>query len=145
MPSSWPHYIAAQQPRRRGFDVIVEMQYKPGQMWGNDMDLKWIEYAAYNQQKMLRNLTDMDKYLFIIWVKSHWKKTDRNGWNRAENHGDVRIFDLVQYGKPRLPEMLAIDEFKGNTGGEKYQCILKRMLSSTYCQSVTSNLWIGVT
>lgn len=36
----------------------------------------------------------------------------------------IRIFDLVQYGKPTLPEVLAIDEFKGNTGGEKYQCIL---------------------
>jgi len=36
----------------------------------------------------------------------------------------IRIFDLVQYGKPRMPEVLAIDEFKGNTGGEKYQCIL---------------------
>jgi transposase len=30
----------------------------------------------------------------------------------------------VQYGSPELPEVLAIDEFKGNTGGEKYQCII---------------------
>lgn len=37
----------------------------------------------------------------------------------------LRIFDLVQYSKPRtLPQVLAIDEFKGNTRGEKYQCIL---------------------
>ena len=36
----------------------------------------------------------------------------------------IRIFDLVEYGKPTLPEVLAIDEFKGNTGGEKYQCII---------------------
>ena len=37
----------------------------------------------------------------------------------------VRIFDLVQYPKPKaLPHVLAIDEFKGNTYGEKYQCIL---------------------
>ena len=36
----------------------------------------------------------------------------------------IRIFDIVQYGKPKLPEVLAIDEFKGNTGSEKYQCIL---------------------
>lgn len=36
-----------------------------------------------------------------------------------------RIFDHVQYSKPRtLPKVLAIDEFKGNAGGEKYQCIL---------------------
>lgn len=37
----------------------------------------------------------------------------------------LRIFDLVQYPKPAaLPHVLAIDEFKGNTRGEKYQCIL---------------------
>jgi transposase len=36
----------------------------------------------------------------------------------------IRIFDLVSYPKPKLPEALSIDEFKGNTCGEKYQCIL---------------------
>lgn len=36
-----------------------------------------------------------------------------------------RIFDNIQYSKPSsLPKVLAIDEFKGNAGGEKYQCIL---------------------
>lgn len=37
----------------------------------------------------------------------------------------IRVFDCINYGKPkRLPEMVSIDEFKGNTNGEKYQCIL---------------------
>ena len=37
----------------------------------------------------------------------------------------IRIFDVVSYPKPnKLPQVLAIDEFKGNTWGEKYQCIL---------------------
>ncbi len=36
----------------------------------------------------------------------------------------IRIFDKVNYSKPKMPEVLAIDEFKGNTGGEKYNCIL---------------------
>lgn len=37
----------------------------------------------------------------------------------------ARIFDFVQYDKPAsLPKVLAIDEFRGNAGGEKYQCIL---------------------
>ena len=36
----------------------------------------------------------------------------------------IRIFDKVNYPKPQMPEVLAIDEFKGNTGGEKYNCIL---------------------
>jgi transposase len=37
----------------------------------------------------------------------------------------IRIFDCINYGKPqKLPEVVSIDEFKGNTSGEKYQCIL---------------------
>lgn len=36
----------------------------------------------------------------------------------------IRIFDIVGFGKPKLPKVLAIDEFKGNTSGEKYQCII---------------------
>lgn len=37
----------------------------------------------------------------------------------------IRIFDLVGYPtKFPLPEAISIDEFKGNTGYEKYQCIL---------------------
>ena len=35
-----------------------------------------------------------------------------------------RIFDLVSYPKPAMPNVLAIDEFKGNTGGEKFNVIL---------------------
>lgn len=36
-----------------------------------------------------------------------------------------RIFNHVCYSRPStLPKALAIDEFKGNAGGEKYQCIL---------------------
>lgn len=36
----------------------------------------------------------------------------------------IRIFDYVSYPKSNLPKVLSIDEFKGNTSGEKYQCIL---------------------
>lgn len=36
----------------------------------------------------------------------------------------IRIFDIVNYPKAELSEALSIDEFKGNTNGEKYQCIL---------------------
>ena len=36
-----------------------------------------------------------------------------------------RIFDHIHYSRLySLPKVLAIDEFKGNAGGEKYQCIL---------------------
>ncbi len=36
----------------------------------------------------------------------------------------LRYFDLVGYHCRKLPEVLSIDEFKGNAGGVKYQCIL---------------------
>lgn len=36
----------------------------------------------------------------------------------------IRIFDMVQYSSTALPFVLSIDEFKGNTNGEKYQCII---------------------
>ena len=37
----------------------------------------------------------------------------------------IRVFDYVNYGKPKqLPKVVSIDEFKGNTDREKYQCIL---------------------
>lgn len=36
----------------------------------------------------------------------------------------IRIFDHITFKTPILPEIIAIDEFKGNTGGEKYNCIL---------------------
>lgn len=36
-----------------------------------------------------------------------------------------RILSYISYPKPKeLPTVLSIDEFKGNTGGEKFQCIL---------------------
>lgn len=37
----------------------------------------------------------------------------------------IRRFDMIGFIQPKtLPKVLAIDEFKGNTGKEKYQCIL---------------------
>lgn len=36
----------------------------------------------------------------------------------------IRIFDVVGTPPVAMPEVLSIDEFKGNTNGEKYQCII---------------------
>jgi len=36
----------------------------------------------------------------------------------------IRIFDLVSTPTFEMPNVLSIDEFKGNTNGEKYQCII---------------------
>ncbi|MGI6537812.1 MAG: ISL3 family transposase [Caldicoprobacterales bacterium] len=35
-----------------------------------------------------------------------------------------RVFDLISPDKPKLPEVLSIDEFKGNAETGKYQCII---------------------
>lgn len=35
-----------------------------------------------------------------------------------------RLFQSVAFPRPHLPAVIAIDEFKGNAGGEKFQCIL---------------------
>ena len=34
----------------------------------------------------------------------------------------IRWFDNLNYPQPKLPECIAIDEFRGNAGGEKFQC-----------------------
>lgn len=36
----------------------------------------------------------------------------------------ARIFDKVHYSAPKLPKIIGLDEFKGNSGGEKFNCIL---------------------
>ncbi len=37
----------------------------------------------------------------------------------------LRRADMILYGRPKeLPKVLGIDEFRGNSGGEKFQCIL---------------------
>ena len=35
-----------------------------------------------------------------------------------------RILDTISFHRPTLTQAISIDEFKGNAGGEKYQCIL---------------------
>lgn len=45
--------------------------------------------------------------------------------NNVSTSTVIRIFDNINYIQPlKPPKALAIDEFKGNTGKEKYQCIL---------------------
>jgi transposase len=36
----------------------------------------------------------------------------------------ARIFDHVGYSNSHLPKVISLDEFRGNAGGEKFQCIL---------------------
>ena len=44
----------------------------------------------------------------------------------------IRVFDVISYPKMlHLPKALSIDEFKGNTWGEKYQCIITDPIRKT--------------
>ena len=43
----------------------------------------------------------------------------------------IRIFDFISYSLKKLPTAIFIDEFKGNTGKEKYQCILTDPVNKT--------------
>jgi transposase len=36
----------------------------------------------------------------------------------------TRILDMISYPMPKIPTVVSIDEFKGNTGRRKFQCIL---------------------
>ena len=44
--------------------------------------------------------------------------------NNISSQTALRYFKLVNYSCTKLPEVLSIDEFKGNAGGQKYQTIL---------------------
>src|SRR5690554_7258929 len=46
------------------------------------------------------------------------------GWSSDVCSSDLRVFDLISPGKPKLPEVIYIDEFKGNAETGKYQCII---------------------
>ena len=35
-----------------------------------------------------------------------------------------RILETISFSSPKIPQVLSIDEFKGNANGQKYQCIL---------------------
>ncbi len=35
-----------------------------------------------------------------------------------------RVLDTIFFDRPNIPQVLSMDEFKGNAGGQKYQCIL---------------------
>ena len=36
----------------------------------------------------------------------------------------ARYFDVLSFDRPNLSQAIAIDEFRGNSGGEKFQCVL---------------------
>ena len=50
-----------------------------------------------------------------------------------------RILDTISFHRPTLSRTISIDEFKGNAGGEKYQCILVDPILATQPSSYSSS------
>ena len=65
---------------------------------------------------------------FIIYIIELLRNTTSFTQIARENNTSVtkvmRIFDMIFYSLNELPRTVAIDEFKGNTGSEKYNCII---------------------
>jgi len=57
-------------------------------------------------------------------LKSNYSVTSIANRLNISTHTVNRVFDHIQYFNNTLPEVLSIDEFKGNSGGAKYHCIL---------------------
>ena len=74
--------------------------------------------AKYQRRTKRLNNTIIDKLRDIVSFSHVAKEMD------ISVSTVIRIFDNISYTKPDLPEVIGIDEFKGNTGNEKYQCIL---------------------
>lgn len=60
----------------------------------------------------------MDEFRRVCSIKSVAER------HNVSQTAAARLLDYISYPKPSLPEVLSIDEFKGNAGGHKFQCIL---------------------
>lgn len=65
--------------------------------------------------------------MYVLVVKDFMKNVAKK--LNVSTHIVKRIFDHVQYSINSLPEVLCIDEFKGDSGGSKYHCILVNPVS----------------
>jgi transposase len=72
-------------------------------------------------QRMTRNLRD---YMITCFAQMRSATSIAKECHCSVSTA-IRYFNLVSYPRPTLlPKILAIDEFKGNAGGHKFQCIL---------------------
>lgn len=73
-------------------------------------------YHRYTQRLMLKVLEDLKQVISFTDVSKRYDMSITTV---------LRIFDVIKYPTPTtMPTALSIDEFKGNTWGEKYQVIL---------------------
>lgn len=68
-------------------------------------------------------ITRLIKYI-INRMKSVHSVSDIAEENNLSPSTALRLFRFINYSLTILPEVISIDDFKGNAGGKKYQCIL---------------------
>ena len=74
------------------------------------------KYYRHTQRFMLKILEELKQVVSFSDVAKRYNISVSTA---------IRIFDIISYPAPKiLPKILSIDEFRGNTGKEKYQVIL---------------------
>jgi len=73
------------------------------------------KYSRFTNRLMLKLVHEFEKCVSI--------KDVAKAYNMAPETA-AKVLDYVGYTPNKLPEVLSIDEFRGNSGGEKFQCIL---------------------
>ena len=81
----------------------------------------------YEKNSFLPRYSHMTQRLVLEIIKEFQNirtATDIAGDHNVSVTTALRCFNLINFGRPRLPQVLSIDEFKGNAGGEKFQTII---------------------
>lgn len=72
-------------------------------------------YHRFTNRVFLKVLNDLEKCISIKDIAEMYNMTAPTA---------AKVLNVVNYTPTKLPEVLSIDEFRGNSGGEKFQCIL---------------------
>ena len=72
-------------------------------------------YHRFTNRVFLKIVNELEKCISIKDVASMYNMTSPTA---------AKVLDVVKYTPTKLPKVLSIDEFRGNSGGEKFQCIL---------------------
>ena len=85
--------------------------------------IPWLgKYARMTKRVILQIIEDLSESVTYTSVSRNYSLSPPTV---------IRVFDNIKYPVPKLPLALSIDEFKGNTGGEKYNCIIADAINHT--------------
>ena len=81
----------------------------------------------YEQVDFLPKYHRITNRMFLYMLqqfREFWSMKSVARSNNVSSPTAARVLDYLNYTPLRLPKVLSIDEFRGNSGGEKFQCIL---------------------